>query len=285
MKNINLYIDFDDVIIKSSVMIEKRLNDVYKWASISYCINRINKLHLAYEERINLIRTREMYIKNNFSSDKAKELLYELFIYEMNFKKIYSYMLDIISENIKYRVFNLDYVLEVLNNCYKYYNCDKNCEEFYLDYDIILDVSNEIDDAFNFVKTVMKLDNINSKILSHENCERECMRKNDIVRENIGDIPIYLIPYHKDSFSLVNRPINSKAKYIMEIEKIDMLDENYILIDDSKTNVNSWCECGGKGILFSQNSVVGFKYQMHHMTLDSFYKCLNEEQLKLIKKR
>lgn len=285
MGKINLYIDFDDVVIKSGARVEERLNEVYKWASASYCKNKLDKLNEAYEKRLNIIKNKEEYIKNNFFGYEAEKLLYELFVCEMNLKTVYNRIIDNITENIRYREFNLDYVLEVLNACEKYYNESLECEEFYIDFDKLLDVHYVIDDAFAFIKNMINEENVIPEILSHKNCERECQRKIDIIRDNVGNIPIHLLSFHKDPFSPVSRSINSKAKYIMEIEEIDKLDNSYILIDDSRTNIREWNKYGGKGILYSRTPVLEFKYQMQDMTLDSFYNCLSEEQLKLIKKR
>lgn len=280
-QKLQLFIDFDDVVIKTRPRLEGALAKVYKYATFFYWDNLRTNIIEEYEKKIGKIRQHEILLHQD---NQNKVLLEELYEKEMNLYTEYIRKIDEVEEDIKYLGINIDYVLEVLNNKDSYHDGDNPKNPYYIDYDKILDMCYANPHAIEFVKTVMLLPHIDAKILSHKNCERESFRKAKIIKENIGDIPLHTLYFHRDAFSPVNRQINSKAEYVMNLYGLTELNGNFILIDDSKTNILDWIAHGGIGILFSKNYVEGFQYQISELTYENFSNCLKDKSKKFIKK-
>lgn len=280
-QKLQLFIDFDDVVIRTRPRLERALEAAYKYASPFYWDNLRTSIMEDYQKRMEEIRQSEILLRQD---NQNKELLEELYALEMNLYTEYTRKIDELDEGFNYLGINIDYVLEVLNNSDSYYDGDNPNSPYYIDYDKILDMCYANPHAIEFVKTVMLLPHIDAKILSHKNCERESVRKHKIIKENIGDIPLHTLYFHRDAFSPVNRQMNSKAEYVMNLYGLIELNENFILIDDSKTNISDWLAHGGIGILFSKNYIEGFPYQMSELTYECFTNCLREKNKRLIKK-
>ena len=281
IQNIQLFIDFDDVVIRTRPRLERALEDAYKYASPFYWDNLKTSILRDYQKKMEELRESEILLRED---NKNKELLEELYALEMNLYTEYVRKMEDAEEDSRYLGINIDYVLEVLNNKANYYDGDNPSSPYYIDYDKILDMNYALPHAIEFVKTVMLLPHIDAKILSHKNCKREYLRKEKIIKENIGDIELHTLYFHSDAFSPVNRQMNSKAEYVMNLYGLSHLDETFILIDDSKTNILDWIDHGGIGILFSKNYVDGFRYQISELTYDAFSNCIKKKTKKLIKR-
>jgi len=281
-QKLNLFIDFDDVVIITRPRLEKELLKAYKYASPYYWDDLEISIREEYHRKIEEIRQKETIIRQKKGFNK--ELLDELYAMEMNLYTEYIRNKEEVKENNKYLGVNIDYALEVLNNSDVYHDGDNPNSPYYINYDKILNICYAMPDSVEFVKTVMMLPHIDAKILSHKNCKRECLRKEKIIKEHIGDIPLHTLYFHSDPFSPGKRCMNSKAEYVMNLYGLSCLDETFILIDDSKTNILDWMSHGGKGILFSKTYVEGFPYQLNELTYEAFSNCIENNEKKLIKK-
>ena len=281
-QKLNLFIDFDDVVIVTRPRLEKELLKAYKYASPFYWDDLEISIRNEYRKKMDEIRQREFIIRQKkcFNQD----LLDELYALEMNLYTEYVKKMEETKEDSKYLGVNIDYVLEVLNNSDVYYDGDNPSSPYYINYDKILNMCYAMPNSVEFVKTVMMLPHIDAKILSHKNCKREYLRKERIIKEHIGDIPLHTLYFHSDSFSPGKRQITSKAEYVMNLYGLNCLDETFILIDDSKTNILDWMSHGGKGILFSKTYVEGFPYQLSELTYEAFANCIDNIGKKFIKK-
>lgn len=283
MSKIKLYIDFDDVVVSTRPRLEEQLKKAYKWASSEYWDKKIDDLTESYNISLNNIKEKEKSLMSLYSGTVLRSCLDKLYASEMQLRADYIFKLRELKENAKYFGVNLDYVLEVLNNSCYYQDGDNPNSPYYIDYEKILDLNYAIDDSLDFLKEVSECPWINPEIISHKNCVRESARKIEM-RSYICDIPIHLLDFHSDPFSTGPRVINSKADYVMNLHGIDHLDDSFILIDDSKTNIKDWILKGGKGILFSPKLCDEFPYQMMRMSFDEFKNCLGGKQKRLIKR-
>lgn len=281
-QKLNLFIDFDDVVVRTRPRLEKELLKAYKYASPYYWDDLETSILEEYRQKMNEIRQREAVIRQQKGFNQ--DLLDELYALEMNLYTEYIRQNEEVKEDSKYLGANIDYVLEVLNNSDVYHDGDNPNSPYYVNYNEILNMCYAMPNAIEFVKTVTMLPHIDAKILSHINCKREYVRKEKIIKEHIGDIPLYTLYFHSDSFSPGKRCMNSKAEYVMNLYELSHLDETFVLIDDSKTNVLDWMSHGGKGILFSKTYVEGFPYQLSELTYEAFSNCIDNKEKQLVKR-
>lgn len=280
-RELKLFVDFDDVVISTRPRLEKQLFKAYKYASSTYWEKEKKKVKEDYQKKLDKLREREIKIKS-LKKDTSR-LLNELYEQEMNFYTEYIRKLEDIEEDELYIGVNIDYALEILNNGSNYIDGDNPENPYYIDYNKILNMKYVIPESLQFVKQIIEFSNIKTSILSHKNCNRESLRKQRIIRKNIGNIPLHTLDFHTDSFSTKKRQISSKAEYVMNLYGINQLDKDFILIDDSKTNIIDWINHGGTGILYSKNQVKGIN-NIEELTYDNFTNCISEEQKKLIKR-
>ena len=107
-----------------------------------------------------------------------------------------------------------------------------------LNWEEILNESNEINNAFHYLKEINnKLD---VAILTHVSSEKEIKLKKQIILDNVGNLELIPVP--------------------REIDKCNYVDaKDSILIDDYSKNLELWEVSGGVGIKFSNKEHHKFK--------------------------
>lgn len=107
-----------------------------------------------------------------------------------------------------------------------------------LNWEEILNESNEINNAFHYLKEINnKLD---VAILTHVSSEKEIKLKKQIILDNVGNLELIPVP--------------------REIDKCNYVDpKDSILIDDYSKNLELWEASGGVGIKFSNKEHHKFK--------------------------
>ncbi|MDD6323389.1 MAG: hypothetical protein PUA73_02125 [Bacilli bacterium] len=112
----------------------------------------------------------------------------------------------------------------------------KNEEEFFLFYKNlnwcdVLKKSRQINDSFNCIKKIIDSGKYDVAILTHIVTLEEALEKIKLIRKNINDISIILVP-----------------KAVSKTEVVKACDA--ILIDDYVQNLKEWKAAGGIGVRF-----------------------------------
>lgn len=123
--------------------------------------------------------------------------------------------------------------VSIIKDLIKKNNIDLNsdCQLFFenLDWEYILKNSVEISDSINTVSELRKEYDV--KILTHVSSKREQIKKKQFIEKNFKDIEVIFV-----------------SKRIKKNDHVNI--ENSILIDDSRKNVETWINAGGKAVLF-----------------------------------
>lgn len=283
MEKINVFIDFDDVILKTSSFVNRKIREVYECASYEYYQDLKIQLRDEYDAKKKDLDELDRRVFEIRSKKKQKDVLRFLEKEFATIEKEYCYKLWEIEEDEKYCFDNLDYFLEVMNNRDLKFNKEKNLYEPFLNYEEVIDIRFLIDDSINFIKELIQNPNVNVEILTHCNSNEEAKCKCDFIRKYIGSINIHILKFHEDEFGMgKKRKVNSKADYVInqviDDEETFELDDSYILIDDSKRNILDWRNKGGREIIFSPEFLPEFPRQINRMDMSSFIECLNDEE-------
>lgn len=101
-----------------------------------------------------------------------------------------------------------------------------------LDWNIFLEETNEIHDAFEEIEEIVSSELFNVNILTHVNSLHEAEAKIRFLRKKVQDITIIVVPKSVEKTKMVNA-------------------KDAILIDDYTDNLRKWEKAGGIGVRFS----------------------------------
>lgn len=132
-------------------------------------------------------------------------------------------------------------ILDTINTTYKIMDQveldrtdDDNVKRFYanLDWDNIIEITPEINDAFECIQNILDSERFDVAILTHVHSLKEIIAKVKYIRTKFHQITVIPVPKTISKTQMVNA-------------------KESILIDDYAGNLREWEEAGGIGVRFS----------------------------------